>query len=75
MSRSFKKKPIFGNCKGSEKEDKQEYNRKLRKKVKSKIKDTEDSELPILKEISDPWEFKKDGKHYRKNATKEDMRK
>lgn len=80
MSRSFKKTPVFGNCghssRSSEKEDKRLANRRLRHRANQELQEWgEDAELPIIREISNIWDFKHDGKHYRKNYKLKDMRK
>lgn len=69
MSRSRKKHPAGGACgKGSEKWDKREYNRRLRKKVKSIIKNNPDLAPLIDKhDVSDLWSMSKDGKMYYRN--------
>ncbi|WP_420571811.1 hypothetical protein [Kordia sp.] len=58
----------------SEKENKQEANRKLRRVVKQKIKSGKE-ELPQLREISNVWGFDKDGKMYNPDMTEKDLRK
>ncbi len=77
MSNSFKKLPIFGiSTATSEKQEKRDNNRKLRRKTKQKLKClTEFDTLPEMKEISNPWKMGKDGKLYRDNASEKDMRK
>jgi hypothetical protein len=62
LSRSFRKNPYVSNviC-DSEKEDKQQANRRLRKLNKVRIKNNEEP-VDIL-EVSDNWCFGKDGKH------------
>lgn len=75
MSRSIRKNKIFGyTCKTSEKWDKTNANKKLRRIVKSKIT-KHNYILPVLKEISHRWWFAKDGKQYWSSATKKDMSK
>ena len=75
MSRSKRKIPIFPNCKASsEKSEKQKANRKLRRIVKEKLALT-DKELPQKKEISDIWNWGKDGKSYRADLTKKEKTK
>lgn len=68
MGKSFKKTPVFPNTKAdSDKQDKKLANQRLRSAVKAKLKVTADFDeivLPELKEISDVWDFAKDGKHY-----------
>lgn len=72
MSRSKKHTPIHGHTTStSEKEDKQRANRAYRHKVNVALKQ-EDEVLPELKEVSDVWDFAKDGKQYDPNT---DLRK
>ena len=70
MSRSYRKTKIFGNSGNvSEKQDKRIANRCLRSRVRC-------GELNLtLREVSNPWDFAKDGKNYWANATEKDMRK
>jgi hypothetical protein len=75
MSRSKKKIKIRGvTWADSEKENKQDANRKFRRIVRQKIKMGE-NELPKLREISNVWAFEKDGKIYDKHMTEKDLRK
>jgi len=75
MSRSKKKTKITGiTTAESEKEDKQEANRKLRRKTKEILKQGKE-ELPKLKEVSNVWSFSKDGKKYNKDMSDKEMRK
>ena len=75
MSRSEKKTKIRGITSAkSEKENKQDANRKYRRIVKQKVKSNE-SELPKIKEISNVWSFDKDGKTYDSKMTDKDLRK
>ncbi len=64
MSRSTRKKPIFGYTTAkSEKFDKQKYNRVFRRISKEKIK--KGMTAPIrIKEIKNVWTMSKDGKQY-----------
>lgn len=63
MSRFRKKSKVKGNTSAdSEKENKLEPNRKLRRVTKQKIKDNPDK-LPELREISDKGGVDKDGKY------------
>lgn len=75
MSRSYRKNKIFGyTCITSEKWDKTNANKKLRRLVKVRIaKHCE--VLPLQKEVSHRWWFAKDGKHYWANAEKKDLSK
>ena len=72
MARSRKKTPIIPNTYAeSEKEDKRNNNRKLRRAVKQKIQvaeDIEDLDLPELREITNVWDCAKDGKRYKDPA-------
>ena len=63
MSKSYKKTPIFGNCNGSDKKDKQLSNRKFRKAIKKDLQTNSDT-FSLLREVSESYTFKKDGKHY-----------
>ncbi len=75
MSRSKKKTKIHGNTTAtSEKENKQDANRKFRRIVKQKVK-LDETKLPELREISNVWSFDKDGKRYNSEMTEKDLRK
>lgn len=75
MSRSEKKTKIRGITGAkSEKENKQDANRKYRRIVKQKVKSNE-SDLPDIKEVSNVWSFDKDGKIYDSEMTEKDLRK
>jgi len=68
VSRSKLKTPILPNCKtSSERAEKPKANRKLRRIVKEKLA-VRDAELPQKKEISDIWNWGKDGKSFRAAA-------
>jgi len=76
MSRSKRRTPIFGHGGGSEKWDKREANRKLRRKSKSLLKSiNENVIMPLMREVSNVWSMNKDGKSYFNKATEKDMRK
>lgn len=77
MSKSYRKTPIFGMCgsRVSEKFDKRKANRKLRKRIKSNIKKGYTLIFPLLREVSDVWEFAKDGKIYNHKIIDKWMRK
>ncbi len=63
MSRSFKKHDITGNGGGSEKKDKRYANRRLRRAVKAILgTDPERDIFPVMREVSNIWDFSKDGK-------------
>lgn len=64
MSRSRRKHDFHGNGGESEKYDKTLANRRLRKIIKAKVKDNPETVLPVPKEISNNWDFCKDGKFY-----------
>ncbi|WP_310560373.1 hypothetical protein [Flavobacterium sp.] len=75
MSRSHRKNKIFGHtCKNSEKWDKINANKKLRRLVKVRIAKHYEI-LPLQKEVSHRWWFAKYGKQYWANAEKKDMSK
>lgn len=60
MSRSRKKTPIAGMTNArSEKQDKRNANRKLRRKTRA-----DPEHAPLLREVSNVWTFDKDGKIY-----------
>jgi hypothetical protein len=62
VSRSRKKVPIAAiTTSTSEKEEKRDANRKLRRMTREKVKKGEE-ELPGIREVSDVWDFSKDGK-------------
>jgi len=75
MSRSKKKTKIQGiTTATSEKENKQEANRKLRRLVKEKLKRGE-KDLPEIREVSDVCDFEKDGKKYNPEMSDKELRK
>lgn len=75
MSRSRKKTPIFGNTNAaSEKKDKRKANRMFRRITKRTL-EAEDYPPPKKREASEVWKFGKDGKYYKREATKKDLRK
>jgi hypothetical protein len=75
MSRSRKKMPIVGiTTAETEKKDKLEANRKLRKLNKAKIRKG-DFNFYQLREISNVWSFDKDGKRYLKEPVRKDLMK
>lgn len=64
MSRSYKHTTISGiTTATSEKRDKQLANRRFRRISKHRVK-IDAEPLVDLNEISDPWNFQKDGKRY-----------
>ncbi|QBJ87830.1 hypothetical protein DDI74_16875 [Chryseobacterium gleum] len=75
MSRSRRKTPITGVTTAvTEKENKRDANRKLRRLNKIKIR-KRDYDLFQLREISNVWGFDKDGKYYVKNPSKRSLMK
>lgn len=75
MSRSKKKTKINGiTTAKSEKENKQKVNRKFRRIIKQKV-NSEKTELPELRAVSNVWDFDKDGKRYNSEMTKKELRK
>jgi len=75
MSRSKRKTKIRGiTTAQSEKENKQEANRKFRRIVKQKVF-LGKTELPRLRETSNVWGFDKDGKIYNHEMTEKELRK
>ena len=60
MSRSRKKNPFSGHG-DREKWDKRKNNRRLRRKAKVALEQDKEI-LPIMKEVSNPWNMNKDGK-------------
>lgn len=74
MARSKKKTPIISiTTAPSDKSDKANANRRLRRNVRQQLKELEDDEiidellLPQLREVSNVWDFAKDGKKFLKN--------
>ncbi len=63
MSRSRKKIPIVGNAGHSDKSGKRAANRSFRRATKIALVGLEE-DMPLLREVSDTWNFPKDGKHY-----------
>ena len=66
MTRSRKRTPIGGIVSArSEKDDKREYHRRERRRVREVLATTPEPEsLPHRKEVSDPWTMAKDGKQF-----------
>jgi hypothetical protein len=75
MSRSFIKKKIVGYTKKeTEKRDKTIANKRYRRLVKVRIAKRSEI-LPLIREVSNIYQFDKDGKHYYAGMTKLEMRK
>jgi hypothetical protein len=75
MSRSWIKNKIVGYTKKeSEKRDKTIANKRYRRLVKVRIAKRSEV-LPLIREISNIYQFDKDGKHYYAGMTKIEMRK
>lgn len=71
MARSYKKTSVVSSTYAeSEKRDKRFANRKLRRSANLKLAQVEtldideDFVFPEMREVSDVWNFDKDGKHY-----------
>lgn len=63
MTRSKRKTAICGiTAANSEKQDKALSHRKIRRAVKVQVKATEDSLMPLEKQLTNPWSMSKDGK-------------
>lgn len=76
MSHSYRRLPIFGNCvANSEKKDKRIANRRYRRITRQLVRMGAYDRLPLAREISNVWDFAKDGKRWFANATREWMRK
>jgi hypothetical protein len=60
MSRSFKRSAYVGNAQGSDKKDKRLANRAHRRAGRVAL--VMGRLAPVLREVSNPWSFKKDGK-------------
>lgn len=74
MSRSVKRTPVFGITRApSEKHDKRIANRRWRSRVRQAVH--MDTDPPMQREVSNVWDFAKDGKKYRRSVASEDMRK
>jgi hypothetical protein len=75
MSRSYIKNKIIGYAKKeTEKRDKTIANKRLRRLVKVRLAKRDDV-LPLIKEVSNIYQFDKEGKHYYSKMTKREMRK
>ena len=65
MARSYRRNPIIGACSHSDKPGKLIANRALRRRVRQTLHTSNDFDglvLPHLREVSDVWDFPKDGK-------------
>lgn len=70
MTRSRKRTPVVGNVRAiSEKRDKQLANRRLRRSVR------QGKWHLTLRDVSDVWDFARDGKKYMQDIRPEHMRK
>ena len=75
MSRSRRKNKIRGNTTAtSEKQSKLKANRKLRRLTKKTLKKRQEI-LPLLREVSNKWDFEKDGKKYDPDLPEKELRK
>lgn len=78
MSHSYRHTPIIGYCSHSDKPGKSKANRALRvaeRKAFAACTDFDSLIMPILREVSNVWDFPKDGKGYMKNWKEESYRK
>ncbi len=80
MSRSRRKKPIFGNTSSdSEKQDKVIYHRRFRRRVADAIRESvqsgDEATFPVADEVGNQWRWDKDGKTYWGDAPESEMRK
>ncbi len=75
MSKSLKKTPVFSIVtRASDKKNKKSWNRAFRRTAKSCM--LREAEPPIrLREVSDVWSGAKDGKVYRADFDKAELRK
>ena len=65
MSRSYRRTPVLGHVKArSEKKDKRWAQRRWRRIVRLSLRREEWELLPTLREVSNVWDFPKDGKQY-----------
>jgi hypothetical protein len=66
MSRSRKTIPVCGITSArTEKQDKREANRKIRRVVRQRLRVAPDGEvLPHVRELSNAWSMSKDGKQF-----------
>ncbi len=68
MSNSRRKSLIHGNTHASsDKKDKQIANRTLRRKIRTKDLEDEDINHMSIRDVSNVYNFEKDGKHYYRN--------
>lgn len=74
MSRSYRVTKIFGMGSGSEKKDKRLANRQHRRVTKIEVAQGRDI-ISRIRELSDIWGFKKDGKRYLNDIETKWMRK
>lgn len=78
MSKSRRKTPKFGHCGGSEKMDKRFANRRLRKLVRKGLRLSQQLDQfisPLIEDVSNVWNFQKDGKFYWPDCPPEFLRK
>ncbi|MDQ1266132.1 MAG: hypothetical protein QG635_1284 [Bacteroidota bacterium] len=74
LSGSYRKTPIMGWCSDSDKTSKRKANRKYRHREKNAIE--KDSEvIPLKREVTNVYDFAKDGKGYMQNPKPEWLRK
>ncbi len=66
MARSYRHNPFMGNCSHSDKPGKVIAHRRLRARCRqalSACRDFDTLVMPLPREVSDVWDFPKDGKH------------
>lgn len=65
MSRSYRKHKFLKPSDVSNKLDRSKANRRLRRMTNQSLSTGEVDRLPVLRDVSDPWDFKSDGRaHY-----------
>jgi hypothetical protein len=74
MSRSRIKTPILGIASVSDKEGKRQANRAFRRNVHMEVLKGKEI-VSLLREVSNVWDFPKDGKRYWKNLPDKYLRK
>lgn len=77
MSRSRKKTPVRGVTGArSEKTDKRQINRAIRKRTRKALRKDGDLQVPPdPREVRDVWDMAKDGKYFLKQPRPKDLRK
>ena len=75
MGKSYRKSKHFGfTAARSEKKDKVFHHRKMRRRVQQQLHSEDfDAPFPVDNEVSNVWNFAKDGKQYWPDAGKRDL--